>query len=286
MIGLLACWPAGAQDGEPLAPSLLAARPAFESAPPDPEDVSDWRFDSALYAWLPGTFGSVEAQGRTANIGLSVGGVVDLLFDRWRALDGGGHFEAHRGRFDLFWDAVGGYVKPSTTATVERLGRPIQFDALATLHFVLAEFGLGYRVAEWSMPNRRRPMSIGLLAGARYYHLGTDITATGTGTLAQRDLSAQAALDWADPFVGIRYEVPVLDSVAFDFRGDIGGFGAGSQLSYSLVSLVRWWPSASAGTSPWLGAGYKLLAFDFEPSGNSAANLQLRGPWVGAGIEF
>ena len=78
----------------------------------------------------------------------------------------------------------------------------------------------------------------------------------------------------------------MLDSLAWDFRSDIGGFGAGSDLSYSLVSSFRWWLPTSWRTQPWLGLGYKLVAFDYEVSGESGINTQLRGPWLGAGIDF
>src|SRR5262245_21652473 len=92
LAGLLACGPAAAQSDERFAPSRLQQPEAGETDPTDRDDMSPWSFDAALYLWIPGTFGTVEAKGRTANIGLSVGGLIDLLFDRWRALDGGGHF--------------------------------------------------------------------------------------------------------------------------------------------------------------------------------------------------
>ena len=277
--------PAGAQGDPAVAPSPDTPSP-MDGGSADPDDSSAWRFDGAFYAWLPGVFGRIEAHGRSAPIDLTVGDMIDLLFNQWRALDAGAHFEAHYDRFDLLVDAIGGYVKPSTSATVERLGQTVRFDARATVHFVLAEFGLGYRVGEWSIAGRRRPMSLGLLAGARYYHIGNDITATRAVPISERELSAESVLNWADPFIGVRWEIPVLDSLAWDFRSDIGGFGAGSDLSYSLVSSFRWWLPTSWRTQPWLGLGYKLVAFDYEVSGESGINTQLRGPWLGAGIDF
>src|SRR5262249_17640739 len=149
-------WRSAEAQNEPLAPTHVDPSP-FEIAGSDVQEPPGWRFDAALYMWLPGLFGTVQAHDRTADVDLTVDEVIDLVFDRWRALDGGGHFEAHYDRLDLFADVVGGYVKPGASATTERLGRPVRFDALLTAHFVFVEFGLAYRVLEWSVPDRRRP---------------------------------------------------------------------------------------------------------------------------------
>lgn len=95
---------------------------------------------------------------------------------------------------------------------------------------VLAGFALGYRIGEWPLPSRRRPFTLGVYAGARCVHLGNDPSG-GVGVIGGRQFSGDVSdtINWADP-IGLRFSVPVLDSVSLTIRGDIGGFGASSDL--------------------------------------------------------
>jgi len=66
--------------------------------------------------------------------------------------------------------------------------------------------------------------------------------------------------DWADPILGIRWSLGLIENLALRFRADIGGFGAGSELAWSLNSLFEYelpWTLFSAPLS--VGAGYKVL---------------------------
>ena len=102
----------------------------------------------------------------------------------------------------------------------------------------------------------------------------------------QRSANVKETFDWADPMIGARMSLPVLESVSIDWRGDIGGFGASSDLIWGMVGDVKYalpWKPMSLDLN--LTAGYRVLAFD---RGSSADNvdLQMRGPIVGAGFVF
>jgi hypothetical protein len=95
------------------------------------------------------------------------------------------------------------------------------------------------------------------------------------------------AFDWADPLIGIRWEVPLLDQLTLDFRGDIGGFGASSELTWGLVGGARYWLTWSPWSSrPWVGVGYRVVAFDRDFGTEGNIDLQFRGPVAGVGFVF
>ena len=76
------------------------------------------------------------------------------------------------------------------------------------------------------------------------------------------------------------------DSVSLDFRRDIGGFGASSNLIWGLVGAGRYWlPWTPMSLHPYLAAGYRAVAFD---RASSEGNIQMlfRGPLGGAGFVF
>jgi hypothetical protein len=155
------------------------------------------------------------------------------------------------------------------------------------MRFVIADFALGYQIGEWALPSRQRPLTLGVYAGARYVHLGNDLSgAVGVVGGKQFNGDVSGTLNFADPLIGVRWSVPVLDSLSLTFRGDIGGFGASSDLAWGLVGDVRYWLSWSPfSTRPYLAAGYRVVAFDRSPNA-ATTNLQMRGPLMGMGFVF
>jgi hypothetical protein len=84
----------------------------------------------------------------------------------------------------------------------------------------------------------------------------------------------------------VRWSVPILESVALTFRGDIGGFDASSRLIWGLVGTVRYWvPYTPRGIQPYLDAGYRDVTFDRKGSVGQI-DLSYRGPMAGFGLAF
>jgi hypothetical protein len=248
------------------------------------DDAADaWSFEVVPYAWIPGSFGIVEADGRTALIDSTVDDMVTLLFDG-DTLAGAAYLSAQYGRWSAFVDAFGGYVEQKAQAKV----CCTTLDATVTQYPVVIDVGFGYRLGAWRLPERRRPLTLGVYAGTRIMHLGNDVRAdvARPGVVA-RSLAVSKAFDWADPMIGVRWELPVHDRLSLDFRGDIGGFGASSDLIWGLVGGVRWWlPFSPWGSSPWLGLGYRAIAFDHDFGADDRADLEMRGPYSALGFAF
>ena len=84
-----------------------------------------------------------------------------------------------------------------------------------------------------------------------------------------------------DPIVGVRGQHALSDHWILAGRGDIGGFGAGSELSWQLEAYVLFRLSTVVD----LGLGYRYLDILYEEDGGEI-ELAFRGPVLGAGIRF
>lgn len=261
--------------------AVLSAMPAAAE-----ESATPWQFEIQPYAWIPGNFGSATVKGRHVDIDTTPLDVLELLFDG-DTLAGGGYVGVGYDRWSVFTDLFGGFAKEDVNEKIPTQFCQICIAAKDKLTFVIADFALGYRLGQWSMPGRRRPITLGVYAGARYMHFGNELTVRGGvagGT--QRSGNVSQTFDWADPMIGIRWEVPVHDRLSLGFRGDIGGFGASSELIWGLVSEVRYWMSWSPwGSQTYLTAGYRALAFD-RTNAAGDIDLQYRGPMIGVGFLF
>ena len=267
---------------------LASTSPSLAAEEQTPEPATRWQFDAMPYAWIPGTFGSVEVKGRTATIDATIGDVLTLLW-HGDAFTIGGYFAARYDRWSAFVDAYGGFLNVGSSLRIPARGCGcLQVGATADLRPVILDVALGYQLGEWSLPERRQPISLGVYLGTRYVYLGTTLNAEGgllNGT--QRARQVAASLNVAQPLIGVRWAVPLLDSLSLDFRGDLGGIPGNSQLTWGLVGDVRYglgW--APFGSQTWLAAGYKVLAFQRDFGGGKAVDLQMRGPLLALGFTF
>ena len=89
--------------------------------------------------------------------------------------------------------------------------------------------------------------------------------------------------DWTDPIIGVRYFYDFGNKWMISARGDIGGFGLGSDFTWNVLALVHF--------QPWeyvsIVAGYRAMDQDYEDgSGASrfAYDMRLAGPIAGVNI--
>lgn len=259
-----------------------------EPAPADPT-AAKLEFEAMPYAWVPGAYGSITVKGTTVRVDVGTGDVLELLFDG-DAFAAAGYFSLSYDRFSIFADSMGGYAEVSVAQTIPTpLCCTLTIDAKDKMKFALTDVGLGYRLGRWSLPRRRRPFTLDVYAGARVVYLSNELDAkAGVIHGAQRAANVYDSVDWADPLIGVRWSAPLLDNVSLDFRGDIGGFGTSSDLTWGLVGTLRLWLSWKPfDLNPYVAAGYRVLALDRPTkAGGGTVDLQMRGPVLGAGFVF
>src|SRR5262245_7130951 len=268
---------------------LAIASPSFAAGEQAQNHQDDWQFELLPYAWIPGIFGTMDVRGHTAHFDLGIGDVLSLLW-HGNAFTAGGYFLA---RYDpwnafAFLDAYGGFLNLPASETIPTKFCTVRVSSTARLKPVITELAIGYDLGRWSVPQRLRPISLGLYLGMRYSHLGTDLEASvGVVNGVQFNPSVSEGFNPAVPTIGVRWEVPLLDRLSLDFRGDIGGLPSGTRFQWGLVGDVRYWPDISLfSAQPWLEAGYRVVTYEHEFGSTSAINLQLRGVLLGVGFAF
>jgi hypothetical protein len=126
---------------------------------------------------------------------------------------------------------------------------------------------------------RRVTPRLEALFSLAYFDLSTDLSVR----VLQQRVTASRNEDWVDPMIGLNYRVPISDKWTFDIRGDIGGFGVGSDLTtHGWVKVVR----QNSESFSWY-VGYRYIGYDYETgSGLNYQRYDLSQQGPGAGVAF
>lgn len=90
-----------------------------------------------------------------------------------------------------------------------------------------------------------------------------------------------ASKAWVDPFVGFRGRYQLTDDFYTVARGDIGGFGVSSQLTWNVYGALGF--ALTERTAVELG--YRYLQIDYQ-SGGFSYDVATKGPFLGVRIDF
>lgn len=201
-----------------------------------PAAAAEWKHEFAPYLWGSSMDGTVGIGDVTAETNLSFSDILDNLEFGFM-----GAYRASRDRYSIMVDAI--YM--GLGATEKGPGRVLKADI--DLDQIGLEADFGYAVGD----------RITLLGGMRYVSLDSDLRVTGP---LGNELSASEKQDWVDPVVGAIYTWPIAEDWTLSLRGDIGGFGVGSDFAWQGMATLRWQFSPRAG----LGLAYRHLDIDYE----------------------
>ena len=122
----------------------------------------------------------------------------------------------------------------------------------------------------------RETRRIEVIAGGRYYRTDIDVKLSGAVTA-----SPDHTGDWIDPFIGLRGDIEVARKLIFSARGDLGGFGVGSEHSWNALGALQYRATESVD----IVVGYRALYFDYQ-NGDFSIDPKLSGPLVGLTFRF
>ena len=231
-----------------LAAALLAS--GLSPAAARAQDPQGFRIEPSLYVFLPGLSGVVGI----GPIDVELGGASDAVIHLNFAAMGG--VRASYGN----WAVTAEVLYADLGAT--------NGDFSGNVKEVIVEPTLSYAVTSWLEP----------LAGARYESLGGDVTGPNGRT-------PKVTRSWIDPIVGANLRLALGESVSLHFRGDVGGFGVGSKLTWQVFPYVKWRVARIVA----LTAGYRVLSIDYE-SGSGAERVHYDivelGPQFGIAFPF
>ena len=262
---------------------------------------SGWQFRFTPYAWAPSVNGDVTVRGHSADIDFSFWDIFDsgssgAELESLAALMG--YVEARNGAWGIYGDVVWGKFDFSGSAVTQRnpigqLNVSARANAGLDYETTMAESGITYEVARWGVPGSSTAFDV--LGGARYWNQELDLSLAvdasvdlgnlGLKRSGSRAVARSGALEWVDPFVGLRVRHQLARGSELQFLGDVGGFGVGSDFTWQLFGgyAFDFWGSNLHGV-----VGYRALAVDYTQDGPNKNNLDLilLGPVIGLSFRW
>ena len=158
---------------------------------------------------------------------------------------------------------------------IEAGGQLLQIDGDVDLSQIGWELAAMRRVNDY--------FEVGL--AVTFNQIDVDVDFTVTTPLGSTDHAGGLEENWIDPAIVARVTAPINDKWFFTARGNIGGFGVGSDLAWQLQADVGYRPSDS-----WYFAfGYRIIDFDYDDGSGAdrfVYDMQLFGPVLKLGFTF
>lgn len=237
--------------------------------------AGEWRFTLAPYAWATGISGDVGLFGRdpiTFDVPFSdIIGHLDFA-----AM---GVAEAHNGTWGVLVDVD--YVR---LGAKDSLSRVISENPPVTAQ-LKASLGVTEMMAtvmgQWRAVDQP-DVTLDLMGGARYWNVDTDITLRlKANGVKIHSLSGSESASWIDPMIGAKTRINTQTPVFITGWGLIGGFGAGSDISWDVMGGLGYQWTEQFSTV----AGYRALGVDYDNDGFVYDVIQ-SGVILGAVISF
>jgi len=128
---------------------------------------------------------------------------------------------------------------------------------------------VGYRAVE------QQGASLDVLVGGRAWRIRPK------AAVPALNLSASAKASFVDPVFATRLNIKASPGFSVLLYGDIGGFGAASEVTGQAVATAN----LRVAKNIWLSGGYRYLYVDYK-GGNVRTSAALAGPLLGATVTF
>lgn len=244
-------------------------------APPVTAGPTGWHSQFTPYAWLPWVSGDVIDKGREFTVDENPAEILQSLDFVWMS-----YMQTRRGAVTLFADIIYADVSNSDLFVASKeFSRHVSGTLGAVLSadyaYWIVEAGGMYETNRFNFGNNYGAETdswIEMLGGVRYWNQKLDIDVALAGTLnvdglivsGARALARSGGVDWADPFIGARMHYKPTLSDEITLRGDVGGFGIGSQFSWHVLATYSSYLGSHAGIDYEGYLGYKALYVDYD----------------------
>jgi hypothetical protein len=254
---------------------LLTMGPAYGQDSPSAPDA--WQFEVTPYFFAPALDGDLTVDGQTVSADLSFGDILDN-FDVFGL---SARVVARKGKWGIILDVA--TISLETDVTLQT-PTPVSSGIDVDVTDTVVDLGVSYRAVETVFAGK--PLWIEPIAGGRYHYLKQDIGINvnvpgvgGPGTTLGGDE------DWVEPFVGMLMGLSLTQKFSFLLRGDIGGFTAGSDLTWNALAAIDYRFSQLAS----LKLGYRVQGVDYDTGSGATRfgeDITLNGPMVGVTFYF
>lgn len=234
---------------------VLASGAGATDGPDSPQERPEsesWQFSLKPYLFLSGLSGSITAGDVTFPINSSFSELVDNL------------------RVGAFLSLAGVKGSWGFLADVEYIGLQGEGSGKVPVELRL-DTVVGELDATYSPANDSNLRFVG---GVRLFDVSQSL-------LIADEPTAEAKVTVVDPVLGAVGTWDVADSILFQMRGDIGGFGVGSEFTYQLMLEFQWRLSDSLG----LPFGYRVLGYQIQKE-SVQLDTRLGGLFLGLDYRF
>jgi hypothetical protein len=248
-----------------------------------------WTVRTTAYGWLPSISGSSTIRRFEIDIDADFSDVASEM-DSLVALMA--YTEARHDRWGFYLDVIWmdvGFTAESARETTTNPGVGFGAEAELGTQIGFAEFGGAYEVAKWG--EGTSSTAIDGLFGLRGNYVGLDLALDVVGAVnlpelgleldGTRAVARSGDLWWLDPIVGARYRHTFSGGDRLQIRGDVGGFGLGSDLTWQVVGTYSHDFNDGAMSAV---IGYRAMGIDYERGSGPAStgiDLVLHGPLIG-----
>ena len=239
--------------------------PTEASASKDPAGQSDWHITWVpAYLWLSGVNGNLGVAGRTIPVSASFSDVFDKLnIGYMTALD------VRKNRIGVLTDFE--YIDLSSGEISTPFGVLFSSAHTDSQQYILDPEIYG-RVVD-------SPKGfVDAFGGIRYWHLRSNLDLR-PGLLPA--FHASDSRDWVDPVMGARFRANLKKGWFAMLKGDAGGFGAGSQVTWQIYTGV----GKEFKQKYSLFLGYRRLSVDYR-DGGFIYDTNMNGMLLGFAIRF
>ena len=193
-------------------------------------------------------------------------------------------FEANKGRFGLFANPL--YAKLEDDFSTEVQSQKIGADI--TINMFILEGGVNYRFGPYALDGEKRgkfpAVTLKPFIGGRFSYLDADLNVK-----VFQSRSADGSRDWFDPIIGTHLIWDLSKRWNVIIGGSIGGFGVGSDFSWSAMGLVGYRFNFSKNVTGNVVLGYRVLCQDYEDGSGTDRfvwDTTMQGPLTGLSIRF
>ena len=257
---------------------------------------SEWTFSLTTYAWTPWISGDLTIKGRSFNVDVTAGQVLDAL--DWSGIPAWfSYAEARNGRLLLFNDIA--YAKLAGSKSFAKTGplgaATLSGNVEADYEQAIVEVGAAYELWSGMIPGMGTA-AFDVLAGGRYWHQDATVAAdlalnaAGLGNVGLgRTVARSGSVDWVDPFIGARLRQQLAPGQNLTLRGDVGGFDVGSEFTWQVIAAYDFQLCVTDRYTIDGYLGYRALSVDYS-EGSSVNRYEIdaiqQGPIMGATVRF
>lgn len=256
-------------------PAAASSQPAV--SPDNCDTAPSFRLESNTWIWMMGVKGTVGGRRLQLDVDASFGDILEAS-DSVFAFSG--RLELGYGRFGAYIDGV------YADLGVDDVSGPAGFASIdVSLQQAILDFGAMYRLGDWKPTGdaglNPRDLTLDLYAGGRYSGLDLEFDLNNLP-------SRSASEDWVDPVIGLKLALPLSERWHAKVNGDIGGFGAASDFTWSATGVFGYDFHVFRTPATFM-FGYRAIGWDYstgEGDGRFVWDVIVHGPIIGLDFRF